>query len=249
MTYWIFPWNKAVYNLPRCLKEFGFVEWRQKHNVAVGDIVFIYCSSPVRQIKYMMEVTEINIPYSAICKDEHLYFGNSPLKHTEFYTRLNPIAEAKDGNSELSYKRLHELGLKSQLQGAIHVPDNLLPHLISNFDVEFDDLSQTFTEGSAHRTSIITYERDHDAREACLARYGHTCQICGFNFEQTYGPIGKDFIHVHHIRFISDAGGTSHEINPTTDLIPVCPNCHAMLHRKLNGQYPTPAQLKTLLTQ
>ena len=38
--------------------------------------------------------------------------------------------------------------------------------------------------------------------------------------------------------------GQTHEINPETDLIPVCPNCHAMLHRKIDGIYLTPKQLK-----
>ncbi|MBK9012922.1 MAG: HNH endonuclease [Saprospiraceae bacterium] len=44
-----------------------------------------------------------------------------------------------------------------------------------------------------------------------------------------YGGIGKDFIHVHHIVPISKPG-EKYEIDPINDLIPVCPNCHSMLH-------------------
>ncbi|MBU3680073.1 MAG: hypothetical protein FGM32_10790 [Candidatus Kapabacteria bacterium] len=51
------------------------------------------------------------------------------------------------------------------------------------------------------------------------------------NFEDVYGPIGRGFIHVHHRRPISAAGG-SYSINPSTDLVPVCPNCHSMMHRR-----------------
>ena len=58
MTFWILPWNKEVYNLPQCLIDFGYVEWRQQNKLAVDDIVFLYCSSPVRQIMYMMKALE-----------------------------------------------------------------------------------------------------------------------------------------------------------------------------------------------
>lgn len=64
------------------------------------------------------------------------------------------------------------------------------------------------------------------------------------NFEKVYGEIGKNFIHVHHIEFISSFEGKEHELNPIEGLIPVCPNCHAMLHRKLNGKYQSPLELK-----
>ena len=120
----------------------------------------------------------------------------------------------------------------------------LLSHILENFDVIFDDLTHSYTEGAAHTISITTYERNEQARNACLTHFGYACQICGLNFEEKYGPIGKDFIHVHHINFISSMQGQTHEINPETDLIPVCPNCHAMLHRKIDGIYLSPKQLK-----
>lgn len=123
----------------------------------------------------------------------------------------------------------------------------MLSHIIGNFDVVFDDLTHTYTEGTAHNVSITTYERNEQARSICLSHFGYKCQICGFNFEEKYGKLGKDFIHVHHINFISSMKGQTHEINPLTDLIPVCPNCHAMLHRKIDGIYVTPNQLKESL--
>jgi 5-methylcytosine-specific restriction protein A len=53
---------------------------------------------------------------------------------------------------------------------------------------------------------------------------------CGLNFEQTYGEIGRNFIEVHHVKPISEKGG-SYEIDPRGDLVPLCPNCHRMIHR------------------
>ncbi|WP_340169122.1 HNH endonuclease [Lacinutrix sp.] len=58
-----------------------------------------------------------------------------------------------------------------------------------------------------------------------------SCQVCEFDFEKNFGEIGRGFIHVHHLREISTLR-KEYIINPKTDLIPVCPNCHSMLHRK-----------------
>jgi 5-methylcytosine-specific restriction protein A len=51
------------------------------------------------------------------------------------------------------------------------------------------------------------------------------------NFEESYGEVGKQFIHVHHIDPVASKTG-EYEIDPQKDLIPVCPNCHAMIHKK-----------------
>jgi len=66
--------------------------------------------------------------------------------------------------------------------------------------------------------------------------------------EDIYGSIGKDFIHVHHITFLSNTTG-NHKIDPEKDLIPVCPNCHSMLHIKYKGEYASVEELKSMLKQ
>ena len=88
----------------------------------------------------------------------------------------------------------------------------------------------SFDEGGVKRVTVNRYERNPINRELCLAANGYTCKICGFNFEAEYGELGHHFIHVHHIVPVSNMNG-KYMINPVKDLIPVCPNCHAMLHR------------------
>ena len=88
-----------------------------------------------------------------------------------------------------------------------------------------------YAEGTKNEVLSDRYERNPVNRELCLAANGYLCKICGFDFERTYGVIGNGFIHVHHIEKVADHGGTYY-LNPVTDMIPVCPNCHAMLHRK-----------------
>jgi 5-methylcytosine-specific restriction protein A len=93
-----------------------------------------------------------------------------------------------------------------------------------------DEISKLF-EGKQNKYLTNTYERNLKAREICLKYYGYKCIICGFDFEKIYGEIGKGIIHVHHVNKISEING-EHEIDPIKELVPVCPNCHTVIHSK-----------------
>ena len=87
------------------------------------------------------------------------------------------------------------------------------------------------TEGIKKTVVVNSYERNPKARELCINKYGYSCSVCNISFEDIYGEIGKNFIHVHHLIPISKIK-KSYQIDPIKDLRPVCPNCHAMLHKK-----------------
>lgn len=87
------------------------------------------------------------------------------------------------------------------------------------------------TEGAVTRVVVNAYERNPQARAACIQHYGTKCAVCQFSFETVYGSIGEGFIHVHHIIPVSSQMGSKYVVDPIRDLRPVCPNCHAMLHR------------------
>ncbi len=93
------------------------------------------------------------------------------------------------------------------------------------------DESVSYMEGKSVEITQTRYERNPGARTACLKHHGYSCQICEFNFEESFGEIGKGFIHVHHINAIAEIK-KQYEIDPKNDLIPVCPNCHSMIHSK-----------------
>ena len=86
-------------------------------------------------------------------------------------------------------------------------------------------------EGDRFSVVVNKYERSTVNRFLCISKLGTKCFICGFDFKKKYGAIGDGFIHVHHVVPVSKLGA-GYVIDPEKDLIPVCPNCHAMLHRK-----------------
>ena len=92
------------------------------------------------------------------------------------------------------------------------------------------DSVQTFREGAVRQVSVNAYEREPKARQKCIDYYGSSCSICGFDFGRAFGQLGKGFIHVHHLKPLSEIA-EEYEIDPIKDLRPVCPNCHAMIHR------------------
>lgn len=94
-----------------------------------------------------------------------------------------------------------------------------------------DDFVDERWEGAAKRTTTVRYERDSVARLECLRYHGAACAICGLLFEQRYGPEARGLIHVHHLKPIARNIGRR-RVNPTVDLRPVCPNCHAVIHSR-----------------
>ena len=78
---------------------------------------------------------------------------------------------------------------------------------------------------------VNRYERNPAARLECLRIYGAKCAVCGFVGQNIYGTKGNSLIHVHHLIELSQVG-QEYEVDPRNELVPVCPNCHAMIHRR-----------------
>jgi hypothetical protein len=102
-------------------------------------------------------------------------------------------------------------------------PDTTLPEEIPS--------DTSFAEGTAVQIRVNRYERDERARKACIRHYGPQCFVCGFDFGRVYGRVLAGFIHVHHLTPLSTVAG-NYRVNPVRDLMPVCANCHAVVHRR-----------------
>lgn len=92
------------------------------------------------------------------------------------------------------------------------------------------DKASSLREGAAKQVLVNKYERSSKAREQCLSHHGYVCKACQVDMEATYGEIGRKFVHVHHRVPLSEIGA-DYKVDPVEDLIPVCPNCHSMIHR------------------
>lgn len=84
-------------------------------------------------------------------------------------------------------------------------------------------------EGNRVEVILSKPERDSRARRQCLEIHGFTCKACGFNFSDFYGPVGSRYIQVHHLFPLAEG---ERAVNPATDLVPLCANCHAIAHRR-----------------
>jgi 5-methylcytosine-specific restriction protein A len=91
-------------------------------------------------------------------------------------------------------------------------------------------------EGSAHPCYGTRYERDPRNRVLAIEYHGYSCAVCGYNFQEHFGFLGKGYIEIHHIKPLSTLGGEQ-LINPITDLIPLCSNCHRIIHRRRDSIY------------
>ena len=120
--------------------------------------------------------------------------------------------QARDGLRRLGF-------LCAQLDSGDHHPETV---------------PQPLLEGAERQFTGSRRERNPVARQLCIeyhTRDGRlACAVCDVDFGEAYGPLGDGFIHIHHLDQLADAE-SEREIDPTEDLVPVCPNCHAMIHR------------------
>lgn len=96
---------------------------------------------------------------------------------------------------------------------------------------EETDSHSSYVEGAVKLITVNAYERDPNARRLCVEHFGARCYVCDFDFENVFGSLGKGFIHVHHLVPLNEIK-SEYTVDPIKDLRPVCPNCHAMLHRR-----------------
>ncbi len=108
--------------------------------------------------------------------------------------------------------------LKQSLVGNVELPETI------------------YMEGALKTILTDRFERNLQARRRCVAIHGTACAVCGFDFGLVYGEGFSGKIEVHHRKPISETGG-EYAVDPMNDLVPVCPNCHMVLHSKPGGTF------------
>lgn len=102
-------------------------------------------------------------------------------------------------------------------------------------------------EGGLLLVTHYRRERNPKLRAKKIASVLHSggvikCEVCDFNYEETYGERGAGYIEVHHILPLHVVGKSTTKLS---DLALLCANCHRMIHNK--KEWLTPNELKSLL--
>lgn len=253
MQKWMISANGKMYDHASSFAKNGYIDWKQGLNYNIGDIVYIYCTKPIKKVMFKTIVEKESMPFYE-CTDDK-----------EFWKDLSKYEKAKDGKyvrlrlieqtdrEELSLENLKKNGLKAAPQKGLKLKKDLEEYIDKYLKDDYSegffpnsDIPEKAYEGAIKTTKINKYERSSIARKKCIEYHGCKCAICDLSFEQFYGEIGEGFIHVHHIVPLNEIG-KEYQVDYKKDLIPVCPNCHAMLHRKLNGKTISIENLKSIV--
>ena len=246
---WLVPANPKEYDLASAFSQYDTLDWKRSYHYENGDILFLYVSFGIQKVRYKVEVIEGLVPSSDVMHNKTFWEDKDKFNQSKEcnWTRVR-LVDVVD-TPELSLSKLREHGLKGNIQGSMKLTGELQDYVMSFFENDLtkgyypDEVSPTLKEGNSKIVTVNVYERNPLARKHCIDHYGVQCQVCDLNFENTYGEVWKEFIHVHHIIPLHKIQ-KGYIVNPITDLIPVCPNCHAMLHRKENGLYLSIEQLR-----
>jgi predicted HNH restriction endonuclease len=98
---------------------------------------------------------------------------------------------------------------------------------------------ELIAEGETKTVVTKSYERSRKLRNVAIEHFTKngiiTCDCCGFEFKSFYGEVyGTSCIEIHHLKPIFQYASMS--VVQTIDealknLLPVCPNCHRVIHR------------------
>lgn len=194
-------------------------------NVGMVEVLVIYPDYILAVVDEKLADPSFEGPYKSLpdacpCRLERAdYIANASTLRPSVFSLID----------KLGYTRTNPSTPKGHSPGLATLLESQYSHIGSEDRLE--EPASEFCEGDSTTAMVSRYERDPKARAVCLQHYNsYSCQICGFDFLTIYGQIGKDFIHVHHLYPLSTLGKRS--VNPKKDMIPVCPNCHAMLHTR-----------------
>ena len=106
-------------------------------------------------------------------------------------------------------------------------------------------VADDYLEGGRKERLSRYFDRDPKLRAAAIALHGTTCMVCGFNFEAVYGAHGAGYVEVHHLRPVSTLISRT-KVDPMTDMVVLCANCHRMVHRNKERML-SPDELRGIL--
>ncbi|WP_162145445.1 MrcB family domain-containing protein [Deinococcus ficus] len=168
-------------------------------------------------------------------------------------TDVSRITLGESGKLPRGYEQGHAVGYRYQahaLPSEAHLRKDLFQLLdvyrqmtldVNFGDDDLPDLGSTPTAPVSAADLVIErrryvmhrrIERRRDIASKVKAKQGCTCRACGFQYTDRYGPLGEDFIEVHHLKPLSSLElETAVAYDLQKDFAVLCANCHRMIHR------------------
>lgn len=246
MTEWILPCSGMSYDINTALRELKTIEWYQSKpmtNVSVGDVMYIYASTPVQSICWKCNVTDSHRMISQI-NDSKYYIPQVP-EDTHFdgpFIVIEAECEFTVGD-HLSYAELKKHGMKSRIQGPLRLnpevfqyvhqiekmqdsPDEQKADAEKLSDVALNRLAIRYSKQTVKSRTLKSkvYIRNQYIAEYIKRRAKGICQLCGQ--PAPFSDInGAPYLEAHHIIWLSRGGTDSID-----NTVALCPNCHMKMH-------------------
>ncbi|MGO2364597.1 MAG: HNH endonuclease, partial [Psychrobacter sp.] len=191
------------------------------HYFAIAKIGRTYPDKESSKNDFFATITDF-IPFeeAVLAKSDSDYLETIPDSRKSNYWR--------DGVRAIDEETYHLISSKATPN---KVSEQKTAYISDKTGGDFQDSLESFSEGEKSKRYVTKYERNPKYRKQAIAIHGNSCAACGFNFGNFYGEYAEGFIHVHHIIPVSEFD-TPKDIDPETDLIPLCANCHSVVHRK-----------------
>lgn len=202
-----------------------------------------------KEYKWALNLLRKGMCFLIIKKDEKYSFytsrfigykGNTYLKHKEAKEKdgkeTNSCLEKLLGSKFEEDKELERFYNEYLKEFIISPTKSKKKFILCDLELKSIELEENLTfessvEGKPKLRYVTTYERNPKLRAEAIKIHGCFCAACGFDFERVYGELGKGYIHIHHKVPVSELEEPK-EVEPRTDLIPLCANCHSIVHRK-----------------
>ena len=126
-TSWMISGNPKQYDVIAAFAELGKLDWHQSFNAKVGDIVYIYISDTIKEIRYKCKVNKTNLGQAEI-DDRKFDLSGEFDGSSGRYMELEPIKEYS--GPAYGRKELLKHGFKTLL-GPMRVPEELQKYLDS----------------------------------------------------------------------------------------------------------------------
>ena len=240
VKYFFEPVNLKQWNMFEKVKGLGHIEpFLAVKDMELGDLVFLHVGQQDKSKKSGVYAWGeiVKKPYTLINSPQD-YCNNKLTVDVKilYITYTEPLLNHEQSKKVFTqFRTVHKLSDSSISTLLLYIGDRINAYNREVFSAEEIDEEDALTEGAKKQIVVNAYERNVKARNECIEYYKKInngqvkCEICGFNFGDIYGAQFKDKINIHHIVEIAQIG-QEYIIDPEKDLIPVCPNCHYILH-------------------